>query len=122
MIPSAAQQIVALSALAEAARRSAYDISRKSQTPEERIRSQELDRCALEIAAAAKSFSCANVSGRHPVISAKRWSGRLADMRRKGWIEVVPQPGRRNAPLRYAITDAGRAMLATLSASAPTGA
>lgn len=119
MIPSAAQQIVALSAAAEAARRNAYAASRRSQTPEERNRAQALDRSVLEIAAAARTFTCAIVYDRYPETPLKRWSNRMADMRRKGWIEVRPEPRGRHAPLRYAITDAGRAMLATLSA--PTG-
>jgi len=121
-IPTAAQQIMALAAAAEAARRNAYDATRKSQTPEERVRSETLDRCVLELAAAARTFTCASVFAGYPETPLRRWSSRLADLRRKGWIEVKPAPHRRNAPLRYAITDAGRAMLATLSATAPTGA
>ena len=120
-IPTIAQQICALAASAETRRRASYEASQRTVRPEERARRAEMDRMALAAIARRRGLTAAHLVAIDPSRNARAWTSRLLCMRRDGWVELLPELNPRRTgvqPHRYAITDAGLAMLATLSAAA----
>lgn len=120
-IPSIVQQICALAASAETRRRASYEASQRTVKPEDRARRAELDRMALAAIARRRGLTAAHLVAMDTSRTGKAWTSRLLSMRRDGWIDVLPELNPRRTgvqPHRYAITDAGLAMLATLSAPA----
>lgn len=133
MIPTLLQQVEAAAAADAAARRAAFaaryaanahrDIGAPSARNAHKAR---CDHGILAALGAHPGLSAAALSVAAPGLglSARSWANILARMERAAWVgRLPPRPGRPigpGEPLRYAITDGGRAMLAQLAARVTT--
>lgn len=115
-LPTMAQQIGALAQAAAAHRRASYAMTQRTATSAERVRRAELDRLALSEIARRDTTTVSDLAQAYPVRSAKAWQWRVRCMLEAGWIALQTRrrvtSHQRNS---YTITDAGRAMLVTLS-------